>query len=186
MKAYIDPPKKIPFYIRLGLFVAKKATGKDLLPPRLLAWYPKAAISSGVLEALVAHGHKKDELDPRMLQLIRVQVSVLTACPFCVDMNGHGHEKNGITAEELQGLTGMLDLDLIPTLTEREKLAIKYTQLLTQTPVEISDAFMAQVKALFSAREIVIIATTATQVNYWARLIRGLGVPPAGFMDEKL
>ena len=186
MKAYIDPPSKIPFYIRIGLFFARRVTGKDLLPPRLLAWYPKAAISSGVMEGLVAHGKGKDELDKRILQLIRIQVSLLSACPFCIDMNGNGYEHNSISAEELQGLQGTLDLDLIPTFSEREKLAIRYTRMITQTPVVVSDAFMSEVKANFNDREIVVIVTTAAQVNYWARLIRALGIPSAEFMDHEL
>jgi len=185
MNAYIDPPKKIPFYIKLGLIFAKRATGKDLLPPKLLAWYPKAAISSGVMEALVAHGHSEKELSVKILQLIRVQVSVLAGCPFCIDMNAVDFKNNGISDEEMQGLTGLLDLDLIDSLSEREKLAIQYAKLITLTPVEISDAFIARVKNAFSEREIMIIVTTASQVNYWARLIRSLGIPPAGFMEEK-
>ena len=186
MKAYIDPPSKIPFYIRIGLFFTRRVTGKDLLPPRLLAWYPKAAISSGVMEGLVAHGKGKGELDARTLQLIRIQVSLLSACPFCIDMNGNGYEHNSISAEELQGLQGTIDLDLIPTFSEREKLAIRYTRMITQTPVVISDAFMSEVKAIFNEREIIVIVTTAAQVNYWARLIRALGIPSAEFMDHEL
>ena len=182
MKAYLDPPAKLPLYIKIGLFFARRATGKDLLPPKLLAWYPKAAISSGVMEALVAHGSGKNELDPRTLQLIRIQVSLLTACPFCIDMNGHGYEKNGITELELQGLRGVVDLDLIPSFTDREKLAINYTRLITQTPVDVSEVFMNELKTTFNEREIVVIVTTASQVNYWARLIRALGIPSAEFM----
>jgi hypothetical protein len=30
----------------------------------------------------------------------------------------------------------------------------------------------------------VILASTAAQVNYWARLLQALGVPPAGFSDR--
>lgn len=186
MRAYIDPPLKIPFYIKLGLFFAKRVTGKDLMPPKLLAWYPKAAISSGVMEALVAHGNHKDELDPRSLQLIRIQVSILTACPFCIDMNGHGYEKNGISELELQGLRGIVDLDLIPSFTDREKLIIQYTRMITQTPVEVSESFMAHMKSIFNEKEIIIIVTTAAQVNYWARLIRALGIPSAEFMARSL
>lgn len=184
-KAYIEPPKKLPFYIKLGLFFAKRATGKDLMPPKLLAWYPKAAISSGVMEALVAHGHPSKDLSVKILQLIRVQVSLQVGCPFCIDMNAADYEFNGITEEEMQGLKGQLDLDMIPSLTEREKCAILYTKMITETPVELSDAFMNRIKASFSEREIVMIVTTASQVNYWARLIRALGIPPAGFMNNQ-
>jgi hypothetical protein len=39
-------------------------------------------------------------------------------------------------------------------------------------------------KANFTEREIVILASTAAQVNYWTRLLQALGVPPAGFSDH--
>jgi alkylhydroperoxidase family enzyme len=39
-------------------------------------------------------------------------------------------------------------------------------------------------KQHFTEREIVILASTAAQVNYWARLIQALGIPPAGFSDH--
>ena len=42
---------------------------------------------------------------------------------------------------------------------------------------------MQSIKDNFNEREIVILATTAAQVNHWARLIQALGAPPAGFME---
>jgi alkylhydroperoxidase family enzyme len=49
--------------------------------------------------------------------------------------------------------------------------------------LKFSDDLMQSIKANFNEREIVILATTAAQVNYWARLIQALGAPPAGFME---
>lgn len=181
-KAYIKPPEKIPFYIRLGLMASKRVTKKDLLVPKLLAWYPKVAISSGVLESLVAHGEK--DLTPRILQLVRMQVSILVACPFCIDMNSFEYERSGISEDEIQVLTGKLTFSDVRTFSEKERLAVEYTRLISQTPVMIPGAFMERVKAVFTEREIVILASTAAQVNYWARMISALGVPPAGFTDR--
>ena len=62
--AFISPPTKIPWYLRLGLWVASRISGADLLPARLLAWYPKAAISSAVLEGLIAHQDGRTDLFP--------------------------------------------------------------------------------------------------------------------------
>lgn len=96
------------------------------------------------------------------------------------------YERNGISELELQGLRGIVDLDLIPSLTERDKLVIDYTRMITQTPVEVSESFMERVKSKFSEKEIIIIVTTASQVNYWARLIRALGIPSAEFMADSI
>jgi hypothetical protein len=40
------------------MIISKRITKKDLMAPKLLAWYPKAAFGSGILEAMVAHGRK--------------------------------------------------------------------------------------------------------------------------------
>jgi AhpD family alkylhydroperoxidase len=181
LKAYIEPPKRIPLLIKIGILISRRATKKDLLAPKLLAWYPKAAFSSGILEALVAHGKK--DLDKRILKLVRIQASITTACPFCVDMNGFDYQRAGITDEEMAVLVNRTDLDNVETFSEKEKLTLRYATLISQTPLNISADFAQTLKAAFTDREIVILATTAAQVNYWARLLRSLGVPPAGFSE---
>ena len=180
--AYISPPERITPLLRLGIAIVRRVTKKDLLPPRLLAWYPKAAVGSGVLEALVAHGH--GDLDPRILKLVRIQASALVACPFCMDMNEFEYEKAGLSGAEVQALAAGIGPDQVPTLTERERLAVEYTRRISATPSDVTPAFAETLKHAFSEREIVILASTAAQVNYWARMLVALGVPPAGFSDS--
>ncbi len=182
MSAFIDPPAKYPLFLRLGIWISRKVTGKDLLPARLLAWYPKAAIGSGVLESLVAHGKK--DLNPRILQLVRMQVSVVVSCPFCMDMNSFEYQQHAITAPEISALQGETDIEAVPTFSAQEKLALKYARLLSQTPLAVPPEFGRTLAQHFTERELVILASTAAQVNYWARLIQGLGIPPAGFSDN--
>ena len=181
MSAFIDPPVRMPIFLKLGIWISEKITGKRMLPARILAWYPKAAIGSGILESLVAHQDGK--LDERMLKLVRMGASFAAACPFCVDMNSYDYQAVGITEDEVLVLRGKLASDSVPTLSAREKLAVQYSQLVSQTPLKFYPDFIEQLKANFSEREIVILASTAAQVNYWARLIQALGIPPAGFSD---
>ena len=189
MEAFIPPPSHIPFYIRIGLWLARRAAGVDLLPPRLLAWYPKAAISSGILEALIAHGdahggahggaHGDGRCDERLLKLVRMTVSFTVVCPFCMGLNSAGWEKL-LTEDELLALQGRKSLDETPTFTPQERLAIEYARLASQTPLAFTPEFGVRLREQFTEREIVILATTAAQVNYWARLIQALGCPPVG------
>jgi alkylhydroperoxidase family enzyme len=180
--AFIKPPDRIPLFIKLGMFVSKIVTKKDLLAPKLLAWYPKVAFSSGVLEALVAHG--KRDLNERILKLVRIQVSITVACPFCIDMNSFEYEKSNITSEEMLCLVGRAKPDQPVTFSAKEILAIDYAKMISQTPVEIPADFVERLKSVFTEREIVILSSTAAQVNYWARLLKSFGVPPAGFSDK--
>jgi alkylhydroperoxidase family enzyme len=181
MDAFIAPPQKIPFYIRIGLAFAKRTTGKEMLIAKLLAWYPRTAISSGILESLIAHN--EPDVNERMLKLVRLQASFAVACPFCIDMNSHAHDEQGITQEEIAALRGQVAPESVSTFSLRERLAIEYTKRVSQTPLKFPQSLIDQLTANFSEREIVILATTAAQVNYWARLIQALGVPPVGYSD---
>jgi alkylhydroperoxidase family enzyme len=179
--AFISPPARLPIWLQVGLWVTRRVTGKALLPPRLLAWYPKAAFSSGVMEALVAHSDK--DLSARMLKLVRMQASFSAACPFCIDMNSQRFQEYDINPQELAAIQGLVSAEDVTTFTERERLALRYAQLISATPLSFPSEIMQQIKSSFTEREIVILATTAAQVNYWARLIQALGAPPAGFME---
>lgn len=124
MEAFIKLPKRIPLLIRIGIWISKKVAGKELLVPKLLAWYPKTAVSSGVLESLVAHADK--DLDRRILKLVRMQASFIVSCPFCIDMNSFEFDKYNITREELAALQGCVGTDLVSSFSDRERLAIEY------------------------------------------------------------
>jgi len=181
MAPFIPEPRRINPLLRLGILVADRVTGRRMLPARLLAWYPKAAVGSGVLESLVAH--HDGGLDERMLQLVRVAASLATACPFCIDMNSFGHERTGITHAELAALQAGGDPESVASLTGRERLAITYARLVSATPLDFPAEVVDRLTRAFTPRELVVLASTAAQVNYWARLLQALGVPPAGFGD---
>ena len=174
-EAFISPPLAMPFYLQLGIWFAEREAGQTLLPARLLAWYPKAAISSGVLEAMIATS--KDGLSPRLLQVVRLQTSLIVACPFCIAMNSVDSEDGSLTSAEVSALQGQIELDAVTTFTQRERLAAEYARLISATPLAFPPAFVEELTANFTEREIIILATTAAQVNYWARLIQALGIP---------
>lgn len=177
MDAFIAPPAHIPAYLRFGLWIVRRRTGVDLLPPRLLAWYPRAAISSGILEALVAHRDRA--LTERTLKMVRMAVSFTASCPFCIGMNSEGWEKL-LTPEELAAIQGLQSLESVPSFTDRERLAIDYARLSSSTPLAFTPEFGQRLTSTFTEREIVVLATTSAQVNYWARLIQAMGCPAQG------
>ncbi len=173
----IDEPRRMNPLLRLGVAISERVTGRRMLPARLLAWYPKAAIGAGVLESLVAH----DEPSPRLLKLVRMSASITANCAFCVDMNSFEYDRAQISDAEAAALAG--DLDAVDTFTAAERLAIEYTRRISRSPLEFPADLMTALREAYSERELVILATTAAQVNYWARVIQALGIPPAGFTD---
>jgi alkylhydroperoxidase family enzyme len=175
--AFIAPPPRTAILLRFGLWIVRRRTGADLLPPRLLAWYPRAAVASGLLESLITHRDRG--IDERILKMVRMTVSFTASCPFCIGMNSEGWHKL-MSEQELLALQGQTALDEVPSLTSRERLAIEFARLTSQTPLALSPEFGHRLTSEFGERELVVLAATSAQVNYWARLIQGLGCQPTG------
>ena len=136
----------------------------------------------GVLESLVVHDDK--EVSARLLKLIRVQVSFLSSCTFCIDMNSFEFKNAGISDNEILYLQNPDKGEVPMSITGKEIFALKYVRELTSTPISIKKSTLDGLKNYFSDRAIVIIASTAAQVNFWTRLIQGLGIPPAGYHES--
>lgn len=177
--AFIDPPHRIPLWLRPFLWLAERVAGRTLLPARVLAWYPRAAIGSGVLEALVAHAEGR--ADARILALVRLGASYTIGCAFCVDMNSAGEGARELSPTELTALREGRDPGEVPSFSEAERAALRYARAVSRSPLVFDPELVDALRAHFDERELVVLATTAAQVNYWGRLIQGLGIPPAGF-----
>jgi alkylhydroperoxidase family enzyme len=144
------------------------------LVARLLTWYPKAAVGAGVMEALVAHDVGR--VDERMLKLVRMTVSSVVDCPFCVGFNGRDWQKH-LTGEELEVVQGRREASDVASFDDAERLAIEYARVLSATPIAVPREMGERLTEHFTEREIVVLATAVAQVGYWARVAQGLGCP---------
>jgi len=183
----VTPPPRVPFWLRPGLWLARRLTGKDPLPARLLAWFPKGAVGAGLFEATAATGRDLDvrsgrDDGARVLAVARIVAAATSGCPFCLDMNAATWERTGLSPAGLQGLVAFAD-DVVDALDPRTRAAARYARALSLTPVVVSPALVDELRAAFPPAELVVLATTIAQVGYWSRFNQGLGVPPAGFFD---
>lgn len=179
----IIPLPHVPWYLRPLLWLTRTVTGKDPLPARLLTAFPKAAFGVGVFEACAASA--PHDLDARTLAVARIVASVTAGCPFCVDMNAATWSRAGLTATDLETLFDP-ERASAATLGPRAATAAAYARALSLTPIVLSAELLAALQANFDAREVVVLATTIAQVNYWSRFNQGLGIPAAGFFDQSV
>jgi alkylhydroperoxidase family enzyme len=181
MAPYFEAPDPLPLLPRLLLAAVEKKLGKRLAANRILAWYPKAFLGSGLMEALVAHD--EPEVPRRLLKLVRMYSSFLVSCPFCIDMNSQEFRAEGITDDEILALRGIRSIAEVSTFGDPERAALAYASCISRTPLFFEAGIIEAMRKEFSERAIVIIASTAAQVNFWARLIQAFGVAPAGFTE---
>jgi alkylhydroperoxidase family enzyme len=185
LKSFISPPPKIPAFSRFLLGFAEREFDKELLPGRVLTWSTNLGIASGALELYIEKGAAKD-LEPRMVYLLRMQVSYAASCPFAIDVNSWMYRDHGINEEEIKAMQGTVPIGDVSSFTDREKAALRYAVAMSGTPLRFDEKLLSDVRRLFSHEEIVAIAALAAKVNYWARFIEAMRIKPAGYTDEPL
>jgi len=179
---YVPEPRRVPFLLRGALWLVERRMGRRLVANRILGWYPKALVGSAVMEALIAHD--EPEVPQRLLKLIRVSTSYLVSCPFCIDLNANGYDAAGISAGEIAALRGAVPPESVASFSGAELAALRYVACISRTPLSFPRGVIDDLKRYFTPRGIIIIASTCAQVNFWARLIQGIGVGPAGFSPD--
>lgn len=184
-QSLIRPPERIPAFSRFLLGFAEREFKKEVLPGRVLTWSTDLGIASGALELYIEKGAAKI-LEPRLVYLIRLQVSFAAPSPFAIDVNASAYKDHGITPLELEAMQGTVSVDSVESLTDRERVALRYAVAMTKTPIVMGEELLSDVRATFSHEEIVAIAALAAKVNYWARFIEALRIKPAGYTDDPL
>jgi 4-carboxymuconolactone decarboxylase len=88
--------------------------------------------------------------------------------------------KQGVTEQQL------LDLATFETssaFTELEKLVLRYTVAMTQTPVEVPNELFAALRQHFDPRQMVELTAAIAWENYRARFDHAFGIEAEGFSE---
>jgi alkylhydroperoxidase family enzyme len=88
--------------------------------------------------------------------------------------------KKGLTDQKLMALPAF---ESSPDLTQLEKLVLRYTVAMTETPVEMSDELFAELKRHFNARQLVELTSAIAWENYRARFDHAFGIEAEGFSE---
>lgn len=184
MTSLVEPPRQIPLILKPLLKIADSKAGKKVIPGRVLAWSPKIAISSGLLE-LYVEDQATENLNPRLVKLLRMIISYTVPSQFAIDINSQNYHDFKITKKEIKALQGKIKIESVETFSKQEKTALRYAFQLSKTPIKLNPKLLNSLLNLFSEKEIVTIASLTAKVNYWARLLEALKIKPAGYTNDK-
>ena len=119
------------------------------------------------MRALQAHVDRCG-LERSLLELVKMRVSQINGCAYCLDM----HSKDARAAGESEQRLYLLDAwREAPFYSERERAALAWTEALTRIAgVEVSDTLYQQVRAQFGETELVDLSLAIIAINGWNRL----------------
>ena len=132
-------------------------------------WRDLDVIAPGVTRAISMIGNvvKRSGLDTELIELIKIRVSQINGCAYCLQMHINVAREAGVAPERIDLLPVWPEVDVY---TEREKAALAWAQAVNDIAHGgISDEAYAAVHAQFSEEEIAILSAAIVQINAYNR-----------------
>ena len=121
------------------------------------------------------------KLDNPLKDLIKIRVSQINGCVFCVDMHVKEAKLHGERELRLHHLPVWRESALF---SEKERAALQWAETLTRLADHpVSDADYAAVRAHFDEEGLVALTHVINTINTWNRLNAAFATP-AGGMDN--
>jgi AhpD family alkylhydroperoxidase len=134
--------------------------------------------AKGVIDALQAFGAAVDTsgLDKDLTELLKLRISQLNGCTFCVQYHLNLLRRQHVPQEKLDLVAAWREAGIF---SARESVALAYAEALTRAlPDGISDALYARVLEQFPGEQVMFLTAAIAHINAWNRLAIPLQFPP--------
>jgi AhpD family alkylhydroperoxidase len=108
----------------------------------------------------------KAGLDKQLLELVKLRASQINGCAFCVQFHILQAESLGIPVDKLNLVVVWREA---PLFSPRERVALAWTEALTNLTEGVSDDVYAQASAEFSEKELTYLTSAIAAINVWNR-----------------
>lgn len=107
-------------------------------------------------------------IEPSLFELVKLRASQINGCAYCIDMHTKDARANGETEQRLYTLSAWRETSFY---TEREKIALELTEVLTEIANnEVSDELYNRANREFSEKELVDLTMAIVAINSWNRI----------------
>lgn len=125
---------------------------------------PKAYQAMSGLERYI----QSTKIDPRLKELIKIRVSQINGCAFCLDMHARDARKIGINQRHIDTLSAWRETHFF---TPEERAALALTEAITLvSETHVPDEVYNEAKAFYSDEEIADITMIIVTINAWNRI----------------
>ncbi len=122
---------------------------------------------------------KESGIDRKILELLKLRVSQLNGCAYCLDMHYKELKQQGETDLRLSMLAAWEEC---PLFDAEEKAALAYAEALTSIDHRpLSEAVFTEVEQHFKKFEIALLSLAITQINTWNRLMKAFQFTPGRY-----
>lgn len=116
---------------------------------------------------------KKNTIDNKLQELIKIRVSQINGCAFCLNMHTTDARKRGIDEKKIYLLNAWEDTNIY---SDTEKLALELAEHVTLiSNHKVPDALYNRVREKYNEKEYADLIFTIAQINTWNRISISMG-----------
>jgi AhpD family alkylhydroperoxidase len=164
--------------LRIAEIYSKRRYGAVLEPGLALLHNRKVLITVIANENKVA---RWDALDPTVKAVAALAAAAEIGCGWCLDFGFWESFHRGVDPLKLREIT---DWQRSTVYDQRERAVIRYAVAMTQTPPEVTDDMVADLRMRFSDAELVELTAMIALENQRSRTNSALGLTSQGFRDH--
>jgi AhpD family alkylhydroperoxidase len=122
-------------------------------------------------------------LEQQLIHLIKLRVSQINGCAFCIDMHWKDLRSIGEQEQRLYGLDAWEESQYY---TERERAAFKWAEAITNVrDGHVPDHVYEEVRKQFSDKELADLTLAVATINAWNRLAIAARSVPGHYQPAK-
>jgi AhpD family alkylhydroperoxidase len=130
--------------------------------------YNKVAPGSAKAVYALEQYVRASELEPALIELVKLRASLINGCAYCVDMHTKDARAKGETEQRLFAVPVWRET---PFFTPRERAALAWTEAVTEIGRSgVSDALYDEARAQFTDKDLVDLTVAVIAINAWNRL----------------
>ena len=131
----------------------------------------------------IEHYLQQCGLEESLQNLIKLRVSQINGCAYCIDMRWKDLRAAGESEQRLYGLDAWEES---PYYTERERAALAWAESVTNIQEgHVPDGVFERVKELFNDKELADLTLAVTAINSWNRLSIAARTVPGTYQPAK-
>ncbi|MFY9842182.1 MAG: carboxymuconolactone decarboxylase family protein [Terriglobales bacterium] len=140
--------------------------------------------AEGYKAMLGVHSYvQKSGIDLGLLELVKIRVSQINGCAFCLAMHIPLARKNGVSDDQLNLLVAWREA---PVFNNQERAALAWAEGMTYlVGGDVPDHIYEQACEQFSMKEIADLSFAVSEINAWNRLMICSRTPPQVAADKR-
>jgi AhpD family alkylhydroperoxidase len=142
-------------------------------------------LSPGGVKAMLGLEHylKESGLDQKLLHLIKLRVSQINGCAYCLDMHWKDLQAEGEDQQRMYSLDAWRET---PYYSDQERAALAWAEAVTSiSDGHVPDAVYEEARQHFNEQQLADLTLAVTTINAWNRLSIAFRLVPGTYQPAQ-